>query len=180
MRSPETNYYILNSGETTPIALDNLNNAEQMPKLQLRNIDLPQYLDRNSIVTRDADGVRLTLANFESWAESLDNGTKRVVAEVLTPLLLEKDILLQPLDDDSIDPWQIFIQVHRFDGTIGQSVVLDARWTVRDSQDETLTSGAFVEKAPAGADYQSLVQAHSTLLKKMAQSMIDPIANALK
>ncbi len=179
MRSQETTFYILDSGQNTPIALDGIKNLEEMPSLQLSQVDMPKYLDRNSIITRDSNGVRLHIASFDSWAEPVESGAKRVIAEILTPLLLEKNVLLQPLDDNSLSPLQIFIQVQRFDGTIGQQVALDARWTVRDSSDEIIVSGAFVEQAPAGQNYTSLVQAHSTLLKKLAQSMANPITEAL-
>ncbi len=179
MRSPETTFYILDSGESTPIALGNNKDLEKMPTLQLVQVDMPKYLDRNSIVTRDSNGVRLNMASFDSWAEPVESGATRVMAEVLTPLLLKQNVLLQPLDNDSLTPLQIFVQVQRFDGTIGQSVTLDARWTVRDRRDDIIVSGAFVNQAAAGQDYTSLVQAHSVLLKQLAKSMAEPIATAL-
>ncbi len=180
-RSAETSFYVLNSGATTPaMALNDPDAQANMPKVQLRAVDMPKYLDRSAIVTRESNGVRLQLASFDSWAESLDSGTKRVISEVLTPLFFEKEVLLLPLDDESMGPWQIFIQVQRFDGTIGQDVVLDARWTVRDYRDNILLSGAFVDKVPAGLSYASLVQAQSDLLKKLAESMATPIISAVK
>ncbi len=179
-RSASTSFYVLDSGETTPvIAFDNISEQDDMPKIQLRSVDIPNYLDRNSIVTRESGGVRLHIASFDSWAESLDSGSKRVIAEVLTPLLLEKGVLLQPLDDDSLGPWKIAVQIQRFDGTLGQDVVLDARFTVYDRYDVTYVSGAFVDKAPAGITYASLVQAQSDLLKKFATSMATPITKAM-
>ncbi len=179
-RSASTSFYVLDSGESTPaVTIDNLENEDDMPKIQLRKVDIPKYLDRNSIITRESNGVRLQLANFDSWAESLDSGAKRVIATTLSPLLKEEDIILQPLDDDSLGPWQIFIQIQRFDGMLGQNVVLDASWTVRNNHDTTLISGTFVDQASAGLDYVSLVQAQSNLLKKLAQSMAAPISAAL-
>ncbi len=179
-RSATTTYYVLDSGVSTPIALDNNKALKKMEKINLRQVDLPEYLDRATIVSREADGVRLHLAELDSWAESLEIGAKRVVAEVLTPLLLEKNILLQPLDDDSLDPAQILIQVQRFDGPFQGNVVLDARWTVLDRHDNVLVSGAFVDKAPAGLTYTSMVQAQSNLLTKLAQSMVEPISSTIK
>lgn len=173
-----TNYYILDSGLTTPnLSADR---GDARPRLQLRRVDVPGYLDRNAIVTRDGSGVRLNLAEFHNWAEPLTGGMQRVLSEVLTPQLLELGVLLQPLDDDSRGPQQIFVQVQRFDGTLGGEVVLDARWTLRDSDDKTVARGAFVQKENAGASYDSLVEAQSLLLRKLGQSMVEPIGKAVK
>ncbi len=182
-RSATPTFFVLDSGEATPVmALDNTNGKKKnsMPKMQLRQIDIPQYLDRDALVSREADGVRLLLAEFDSWGESLSSGTRRVMAEVLTPLLIDQGVLLQPLDDDSLGPWQIFVQIQRFDGPLNGDVVLDARWTVRSRYDTVLVSGAFVDKAPAGLTYTTMVQAQSALLKKMATAMAQPMADAVK
>ncbi len=182
-RSAVTTFYVLDSGESTPVlALDEADSKKKksMPKMQLRQIDIPQYLDRDALVSREADGVRLHLAEFNSWGESLSNGSRRVMAEVLTPLLIDQGVLLQPLDDDSLGPWQIFVQIQRFDGPLNGDVVLDARWTVRSRYDTVLVSGAFVDKEPAGLTYTTMVQAQSALLKKMATAMAEPITDAVK
>ncbi len=179
-RSATTTYYVLDSGISTPIALDDNKALKKMKQMRLSQVDIPEYLDRATIVSRETDGVRLHLAEFDSWAEGLETGAKRVIAEVLTPLLLEKNILLQPLDDASLDPLQIIIQIQRFDGPFQGNIVLDARWTVLDRHDRVLVSGAFVDKAPAGLTYTSMVQAQSKLLAKLAESMIDPIHNKVK
>ncbi len=182
-RSPVTTFYVLDSGESTPVLeLDQSDGKERksMPKMQIRRVDIPHYLDRDALVSRERDGVRLLLAEFDSWGESLGNGTRRVMAEVLTPLLIQEGVLLQPLDDDSLGPWQIYVQIQRLDGPLQGDVVLDARWTVRSRYDEVLVSGAFVDKAPAGLTYTTMVQAQSALLKKMAESMAVPMAQAVK
>ncbi len=180
-RSPITTFYVLDSGQSTPLALDaDSKELKKMPQLQMRKVDIPGYLDRNTIVSREADNVRLHLAEFNSWGESLEKGAQRVLAEVLTPLLLEKEILVLPLDDDSIGPLQIFVQIQRFDGPFQGNIVLDARWTVQDRRDNVIISGAFVDKSPAGLTYTSMVQAQSALLKKLANSMVNPIAKALQ
>ena len=177
VRSPATSYYILDSGQTTPALRED--QPDKRPRVQLRRVDIPAYLDRNAIVTREKDGVRLTLAEFHAWAESLAGGSQRVLSEVLTPLLLEKGILLQSLDDDVRGPLQIFIQVQRFDGTLGGDVVLDARWTLRDSDDKSVARGSVVDREPAGASYDSMVLAQSRLLDRMGQSMAEPLAKAV-
>lgn len=177
-RTPATIYYVLDSGQTTPAI--HADKGDARPRVQLRRVDIPGYLDRNAIVTREAGGVRLNLAEFHNWAENLSGGMQRVLAEVLTPPLLERGVLLQPLDDDVRGPMQIFVQVQRFDGILGGEVVLDVRWTLRDADDKSVARGAFVEKEAAGATYDTLVRAQSTLLQKLGQSMAEPVAKGAK
>ena len=173
-RSPATNYYILDSGESTPSLRES--KPDKRPRVQLRRVDIPGYLDRNAIVTRDAGGVRLTLAEFHAWAESLGGGAQRVLSEVLTPLLLERGVLLQAMDDDVRGPLQLFVQVQRFDGILGGEAVLDARWTLRNEDDKSIARGGFVDREPAGNSYDSLVLAQSQLLRRLGQALAEPVA----
>ncbi len=179
-RSAETTYYILNSDENFPTVDLGGKDYQKLVKLQLRQVDIPNYLDRNAIVTREADGVRLHLASFNSWGEPLGSGAQRVIAEVLVQPLLEHNVLLQPLDDRVSGPLQIFIQVQRFDGPLQGDVVLEARWTVRDENDYAILSDIFVDKISSSGTYESFVQAQSTLLKRLALSMVSPIVAATK
>ncbi len=170
-RSAPTAYYMLDSGVTTP----NIENVSA-PALQLRKVDIPGYLDRSAIVTRDSGGVRVTLAEFHAWAEPLSGGMQRVLTEVMTPRLLERGVLLQPLDDDSRGPLQIFVEVLRFDGTLGQEATLEVRWTLRNSDDRTVARGAFVEREPVGTTYESLVRAQSRLLVRFGENLAPRLA----
>lgn len=172
-RSAPTTYYMLNSGTPTP-RIENVS----APALQLRRVDIPGYLDRNAVVTRDGGGVRLTLAEFHKWAEPLSGGMQRVLTEVMTPLLLERGVLLEPLDDDSKGPLQIFVEVLRFDGTMGQETTLETRWTLRDSEDRTVARGSFVESEAAGESYEALVQAQSRLMVCFGKALAPKLAEA--
>ncbi len=174
-RSAPTAYYMLDSGTTTP-RIENV----AAPALQLRKVDIPGYLDRNAIVTRDSGGVRLTLAEFHMWAEPLSGGMQRVLTEVMTPRLLEQGVLLQPLDDDSRGPLQIFMEVLRFDGTLGQEATLEVRWTLRNGDDRTVARGSFVEREPTGTTYESLVQAQSRLLVRLGEDLAPKLAAGVK
>lgn len=172
-RSPATMHYVLSSGQ--PKVADSNNSSAS---LQLRKVDVPDYLDRNSIVTREPNNVRLTLAEYHKWAESLSAGMQRVLAEVLSPRLATLNVSLEPLDDDSKGPLQIFIQVLRFDGTLGADTTLDTRWTLRTQNDKIVEQGTFLESIPAGTTYDSLVLAQSQLLVRLGEHMAPLLSKA--
>lgn len=169
-RSPSTYYYVLSSDQK--IAAET-----PTPKaaVQLRRVDIPAYLDRNSIVTRSENTVQLNLAEFHQWAEGLNSGMRRVLAEVLAPRLAEQNVTLEPLDADESGPLQIFVQVLRFEGTFGENVLLDARWTLRTSHDSIVAQGTFVDTCPAGQSYENLVKAQSALLIRFGESLVPQI-----
>ncbi len=177
--SEPTSFYMLESKTFSPAKQLAEADKKKMPKVILQEVKIPAYLDRDSITTRDADGVRLTISEFNSWAEDMTDGSKRVISDVLMNSLLEKNVLLLSLDDDDADARKIFVFIHRFDGNIGGKVTIDARWTVHTYDNRELLSGAFVDSMGAGPSYETLVKAQSTLLVKLAQSMADPIAEKL-
>lgn len=172
-RSPATYYYVLDSSQPIVEAVQNKKAA-----LQLRKVDIPTYLDRNSIVTRSQSGVQVTLSEYHKWAESLSNGMQRVLAEALAPPLAEKGIALEPMDDHSRDSLQLFVQVLRFDGALNADTVLEVRWSLRTSDDNIVVQGSFMERDPAGGTYETLVKAQSALLVRFGQSLIDPLSAA--
>lgn len=172
-RTPDTTWFVLDSDIATPPV-----DKAKGPRLQIRKPDIPAYLDRNAIVTREGGGVRLKLAEFYAWAEPLGAGMQRVLAEVLTPALLEKNVLVQALDDDSGGALQLFVQVQRFDGILGGEATLEARWSLRTDGDVTVARGSFLDKEPSGGSYDTLVQAQSALLRRMGQALAAPLAAA--
>ena len=58
--------------------------ATQGPVIGVGPITLPKYLDRPQIVTR-AGSNQLALAEFDRWAEPLQDNVARVLAENLAP-----------------------------------------------------------------------------------------------
>lgn len=176
-RTPETDYYVLQSD----VALTDADSAGKgLPCIQLRRVDIPGYLNRTPLVTRGQSGVRLTLPNFRAWAEPLEDGIQRVLVESLTQPLWAQGVLLQSLDESNAGASQLFVQIHRFDGVLGGQATLEARWTVRSANDQTLGRGVVVMHESAGADYESLVLAQSRLIRRMGETIAAPLATAAK
>src|SRR5271155_2651372 len=60
--------------------------ASSGPTIGIGPIKLPEYLDRDEVVTRVGPN-RLELSDQNRWAEPLDNNFKQVMAQDLTQLL---------------------------------------------------------------------------------------------
>jgi uncharacterized lipoprotein YmbA len=76
-KSPPSHFYVLNAQEDAPPQP-----ADHALVLRITHIGLPRYLDRFEIVTRSGSN-ELKLADFHRWAEPLEEGIARVLAENL-------------------------------------------------------------------------------------------------
>lgn len=165
-RSAPTNYYLL---EAAPVSTG----AEALPArtLRLAPVALPEYLDRNGMVTR-GPGTQVTVAQFHLWAESLQASVRRSVQGVLAPALLAAGVtVLAPADEDKSD-YLLQLDLQRLDGSLAGTAVLEARWTLRDRQDAVLDRGLYTaEEAVHGKgaamreDYAALAAAESRLVQ---------------
>ena len=73
--------------------------------------------------------------------------------------------------------YQILVDVIRFDGALGGSAVLEARWRILDADRKELREGRFVVSEPAGGPgYPALVGAMSRSLGALSRE----VAAALK
>ena len=178
-KSAPTYYYLLESGEK-PFA------ASSLPAVSLRiaHVGIPGYLDRQGVVSRHEGDPLLHVNNFDIWAEPLDQGVRRVLREVLSPALLAGDITVQTTDDAG---WKAALLVEnlRLDGAPGETVRLEARWSLLDSGDKVLARGSFADSAdcpaaqPGTAATSSLVTTQSQLVQRLGRALAPEILRVL-
>ena len=145
---------------------------------------IPGYLDRQGVVSRSEGNPLLNVNNFDIWAEPLDQGVRRVLREVLSPLLLAGDIAVQTTDDAG---WKaaLLVDILRLDGAPGETVRLEARWSLLDSADKVLARGSFADSAdcpaaqPGTAATSSLVKTQSLLVQRFGRALAPEIVRAL-
>ena len=77
-------------------------------------IKLPDYLDRDEVVTRVGPN-RLELSDQDRWAEPLDNNFKQVIAQDLTQSLGTHSITFFPWPGTTRVDYQVRIDVYRFE-----------------------------------------------------------------
>lgn len=175
-RSTPTNYYLLESA-LAPMKVDNL------PKKNLRvaQVEVPNYLNRNNIVSRVKGQTRLILAEFHLWAEPVGNGVRRVVEEVLAGPLLAKGINVLPTGTEVGGDYVLLLDVQRLDGNFNEKAVLECRWTLLDRNEKPLEQGIFAaEEMVNGADYNILVGAESKLVRDFGQYLADRLTRFMK
>ena len=106
--TPPSRFYLLEPLEAPPARADG-------PQLGIGPIRLAAYLDRPQIVSRRGDHT-LELAEFDRWAEPLDESITRVLMEDLGALLETDRVQRHPLRDVGKVDVQLELDVQRFDG----------------------------------------------------------------
>ena len=95
-RSTPTRYYLLESA-LGPVKADSLPSKT----LRVAQVTVPDYLDRNSIVSRVNGQTELIVSQFHAWAEPVGHGVRRVVQEVLTAPMLAAGFNVLAAGDDT-------------------------------------------------------------------------------
>ena len=178
--SAPTNFYMLSplgsSQARPPVA-----SADDDIRIGLANVVVAEYLNRNEIVINLDDTV-YQLAEFNQWAEPLNENLTRVLAENLIDMLRDDSIAVFLSSDSSIPfDYRLEIDVIRFDGNLGTQVSLVAQWALLEAEDDDLTLMRRWQYQETVADdtYKGLVLAKSRAVEKLSRDIAASIKTAL-
>jgi uncharacterized lipoprotein YmbA len=140
--------------------------------VRLVTLSVPGYVDRPQIVDR-ASRNRLELAEFDRWAEPLEENVSRVLRDNLTYLLADDRILVVDRDFDVSADYLIGAKVLRMDSGPGDEVNLRVRWGIaRKTVNEIVMVRTSHITEPIGSGgYDAAVAALSRALGKLSQEM---------
>ena len=139
-------------------------------------VRIPDYLDRPQIMTR-SEGNEIRLHETERWAGSLQEDVSRVLAENLSTLLAGKRLAAVRWTSvmQSIAPFRnrVGVEILRFEGPVGGTVVLKARYALFGPDGKKVISGgeSTVREPAGGGDYESLVAAMSRALAAFSREV---------
>ncbi len=170
-RSAPTRYYLLESA-LGPVQADGL----PAKSLRVAQVNVPEYLDRSGIVRRVDGKSRLIIAEFHAWAEPLSHGIRRVFQETLTPPLLAGGVSVLPSGDEDSGDFTLLLDIQRLDGNFDEKAVLEAHWSLRNRDETILGRGIYAaEEMVRGKSYDVLVNAESSLVRRMAQYLSEKL-----
>ena len=136
-------------------------------------IILPGYLDRTQIVTRTR-GDQVEIAMFHRWAEPLEGGIARILAEEIGARVPTERIVMFPWRGvvARVLQYQVVVAVMRFDGRPGGDVTLDARWRIldRDGAELVFKRSTVIEVAP-GPGFEPMVGAMTRALVTLGREI---------
>lgn len=141
-------------------------------------VELPGYVDRDQMVSREADNVVL-LAEFDRWAAPLDSAIARTLAGNMAELLCADPAVAYPWPEGVRPDWQVAIQVTRHECRPRQECRLEASWAVLDRRLEVRATGVSHLSQPLqGGSYAAMAGTLSALHGEMAKQMAAGVERA--
>lgn len=143
----------------------------------VRRVQVPAYLARLSLVTMRG-GSEADYAETARWAEPLDQGVARAVAENLNRRSGITAFGFSPAAPPGLSRYDVQIRLERFEGTDSGDVVLAAHWQLSTADGSSVTSRR-TEIHRSGwvpGDYPGLVK----LLSDAVAEMSSQIARAIR
>lgn len=119
--SPPNNFYLLSAHDFAPA-------SAQTPSLGVGPIEVPEYLNRESMVYNRA-GNTLKVANVDLWAEPLSDGVQRVLVLNLAGLLNTQDVQYFPWHPKRAPQYAVKVNVLQLEA-VSEHVQLTAEWLV--------------------------------------------------
>ena len=137
-------------------------------------VEIPDYLDRPQIVTRDAND-ELKIAEFDRWAGELQNDVARVLAETLTSGFPGHRVFILTGRRAIPADYRITVQVTRFDPTPGKNVWLKAEWAVlgKDGRQVVVRGESSLVEPLADGSYSATVTAMSRAVDRLGREIAD-------
>jgi len=123
-----TRFYLLAALAETPTTV----RAASAAPVGLGPVRLPDYLGRLDMAARTGH-TEIRYASDDRWAEPLEQGMTRVLAENLTALLGGRTVVALPNVLRRDVRFEVPVEVLRFEPDAEGAVVLIARWSVRDN-----------------------------------------------
>jgi uncharacterized lipoprotein YmbA len=136
-------------------------------------IIIPAYLDRRQIVIRTGTD-QVELSAFHRWAEPLEDGMARILAEEIAARVPTERVVTFPWRGVAARAiqYQVVVTVVRFDGQQGGDVTLDTRWRILDPRGEERVFRRFtVIDTVKGQGHEPIVAAMTRALVSLGREI---------
>jgi uncharacterized protein len=172
-REPLPNFFVLTGTGTRSIRTHTSGETVVL----VRRVEVPSYLAKTSLVTM-MGGIEVKYAATERWAEPLDQGLSRAVAEDLSRNSKIRAYGFSPGAPPVDHSYDVWIRLERFEGNDNGDVVLRARWSISSAGNSSPITSRTVDIRRNGwqtGDYAGLVR----LLSEEVTEMSHQIAQAI-
>jgi uncharacterized protein len=171
--SPRSGFYTLSSDTTLE------RSGPVVPiSIVVGPVTVPELVDRPQMVTRVSDN-EVAVNEFARWGEPLKSNIPRAIAGNLVQLLGTGNVSVFPQGEEA-GVYRVSVAILRFDSVPGDSVTIDALWTVRPPKQAALVTGHSVAHEPVtGPGYIAIAAAHSRALAAVSRDVAAAIRQTL-
>jgi uncharacterized lipoprotein YmbA len=166
---PEPVYFVLtgsHSGATGKRPASAVN-------VYVRRIDVPAYLSKPGLVTVKG-GAEVDYADTNLWAEPLDQGLSRAVAEDLSQNSRLRAFGFSPEVLPPDHTYDVWIRLERFEGTDKGEAILRARWWISTAASSDSIGGRTTEIRRIRwkpGDYGALIQLFRSEVRELSREI---------
>lgn len=135
-------------------------------------VELPSYLRRRQIVTREAES-RLLSSEAHSWGEDLEASVARVLAENLSSLLPSNRVVTLPWQSAGDLDYLVAVQIQRFERDAENVVHLDARWSLTRAKGRKVVAAraSAIKQTGVDAGYPATVEGMSRAVEQLSREI---------
>ena len=164
--TPPSTHYLLTA------RLDDIP-ASENPAIGVGPIDIPEYLNRNTLVYRGPDS-ELVIARQSRWAEPLEDGVSRVVSLNLAGIVGTDNVRSFPWHPGRAPDYGVKIRILRMDASATEAILI-AEWVIiQPGTDGEVERQISRHTLPLDADEPiapQLPAAHSALLYDLSEDI---------
>ena len=143
------------------------------PAIAIKRPSLPEYLDRQQLVTRKGD--ELVLSDLDLWAESLSAAVSRVMASNLSRLTGSMNI--RPVENFTTIEYATLLELNltQFEPDAANTLILHGTWKLQPVNGKEANSHFFRIEVPISSAPDSMagrVTAMNRALERLARQIV--------
>ncbi|PVX98001.1 PqiC family protein [Paraburkholderia unamae] len=169
--SPASRFYTLSptddGARTTAAAAPSAGNAPWL--IALAPVDVPPQVAKLQLVVQ-TDASQVRVLEQERWASLPGDEIRRALSGDLTQQLGTIDVYGSP-HPEGVPVYRVSVNVQRFESWPGSHALIDAVWSVRALDTQTVLTCRTVLNEPVGDGYDALVVGHRRAVADLSQSI---------
>jgi uncharacterized lipoprotein YmbA len=171
-------FFVLTSASTTQASVGD---RDLDLAIGLGPVSVPEYLRKSQMVTRVGPN-QISYAEYDRWAEPLDNSLLQVLGENLSSLLGGADVALFPWYSTTRLDFVVQVEVQRFERDVSGAAHLVCVWALKHGESgDRITGGQFERNEPADSETTGAsVAAQSRLLGELANEIATAVPGTLR
>ena len=130
-------------------------------------VEIPRLLNRPQIISRKKS-AEILMAEKHQWGGSYKEELVQALTDNFTNLLSTENIEQYPWKLSFKPTYHVRINIERFDGQLGKSITLKARWRLFKNNKEVVVKRSVITVATQGRSYGNYVQAQSQALAQLS------------
>ncbi len=135
-------------------------------------IIIPGYIDRPQIVSK-SDSAELHYAEYERWAEPMDEMLTRIITQNITKLTQSNNIVSHPWSSNANITHQLSAKIVKFENDMHGDALLIVQWQLLDKNSGNSNSTYSEYKVPAaGSKYSERISALNLALDQFANDVM--------